>query len=152
MTGLQQDAWVVVCDGRKALLLHNKGDAVYPKLETLAELIHADLPNHELGSDAPGRTFSRADGRRSSIEPVDLHALEEERFLKQVAERISRDAGEKRFRHLVVVAPPRALAVMRRELSPAAHKAVAAEFDKDLVKLPVYEIEKHLQKMLAERP
>ena len=152
MAGLQHDAWVLVCDGRKALLLQNKGDAAYPKLEARAELVHEDLPTHELGTDAPGRTFSSADGgRRAAMEPTDLHAIEEERFLKHVTERVNRDAGEKRFKHLVVVAPPRALAVLRRALSPAARAAVAAEFDKDLVRFPVYEIEKHLQKMLSER-
>jgi len=151
MTGLKHDAWVLVCDGRKALFLKNKGDGAHPALETLAELEHDDAPSRALGTDGPGRTFSGAGGRRSAIEPADLHALAEERFLKNVAERLNRDAGEKHFRSLVVVAPPKALAVLRRELSAQANAAVQSEFDKDLVKLPVYEIEKHLAKLLSDK-
>ncbi len=151
MAALHKDAWVLVCDGRKALFLHNKGDAIAPALETLAALSHDDAPSHELGTDKPGRTFSSAGGGHSAIEPADLHDLAEQNFLKHVAERIDREIGAGRAKHLVLVAPPRALAVLRRELGPQAHATIAAEFDKDLVKMPVHEIEKHLKKMLAEK-
>ena len=152
MIGLEHNAWVLVCDGRKALLLQNKGDAIHPRLETRAELSHDVPPSHELGTDAPGRTFSSAGSGHSAIEPTDLHALEEERFVKRVAARINRDAYDKHVANLIVVAPARALAVLRREWSPAAQAIIAVEFDKDLVKEPVPALEKHLKKMLAPQP
>ena len=43
-----------------------------------------------------------------------------------------------------MVAPPRALGVIRQAYSSSLRGAVHAEVDKDLVKLPVHEIEKHL--------
>jgi protein required for attachment to host cells len=52
------------------------------------------------------------------------------------------EAGE--ARKLVVVAPPRALGVIRQAYSANLRNAIHAEVDKDLVKLPVHEIEKHL--------
>jgi protein required for attachment to host cells len=45
---------------------------------------------------------------------------------------------------IVLVAPPRALGVLRNALSPALKGVVRAEIDKDLVAVPVYEIEKRL--------
>ena len=45
---------------------------------------------------------------------------------------------------MIVVAPPRALGMIRPAYSHALRAAVRAELDKDLVKLPVHEIEKHL--------
>ena len=45
---------------------------------------------------------------------------------------------------LVIVAPPRALGVLRQAYSHNLRAAVQAEIDKDLVRLPVHEIEKHL--------
>jgi len=42
------------------------------------------------------------------------------------------------------VAPPRALGMIRPAYSHALRAAVRAEVDKDLVKLPIHEIEKHL--------
>ena len=45
---------------------------------------------------------------------------------------------------LILVAPPRALGVMRQAYSHNLRAALQAEIDKDFVKLPVHEIEKHL--------
>ena len=45
---------------------------------------------------------------------------------------------------LILVAPPRALGVLRRIYSHNLRAAVRAEIDKDLVRLPVHEIEEHL--------
>jgi protein required for attachment to host cells len=45
---------------------------------------------------------------------------------------------------IIMVAPPRALGVLRPAYSHALKAAVRTELDKDLVKLPIYEIEKHL--------
>jgi protein required for attachment to host cells len=45
---------------------------------------------------------------------------------------------------LILVAPPRALGVIRQVHAPHLRAALRAEIDKDFVKLPVHEIEKHL--------
>ena len=45
---------------------------------------------------------------------------------------------------LIIVAPPRALGVLRQAYSHNLRTALRAEIDKDFVKLPVHEIEKHL--------
>ena len=45
---------------------------------------------------------------------------------------------------VILVAPPRALGMIRPAYSHALRAAVRAEVDKDLVKLPIHEIEKHL--------
>ena len=45
---------------------------------------------------------------------------------------------------LIMVAPPRALGMIRPAYSHALKGAVRAEVDRDLVKMPVHEIEKHL--------
>ena len=43
-----------------------------------------------------------------------------------------------------MVASPRALGMIRDVYSPAVRKAIRAELGKDLVKVPVHEIEKQL--------
>ena len=66
---IQQGEWVVVCDGAKALVLENTGDAKFPNLKTLEVFEQKDLATHELGADAPGRAFSPAGhGGRSTVE------------------------------------------------------------------------------------
>jgi protein required for attachment to host cells len=45
---------------------------------------------------------------------------------------------------MIVVAPPRALGMIRPVYSQLLKGVVRAEVDKDFVKMPVHEIEKHL--------
>jgi protein required for attachment to host cells len=45
---------------------------------------------------------------------------------------------------VIIVAPPRALGVLRQAYSQNLRNALRAEIDKDLVRMPVDEIERHL--------
>jgi protein required for attachment to host cells len=49
-----------------------------------------------------------------------------------------------RAKSLIVVAPPRALGMIRPAYSHALNSAVRVEVDKDFVKMPVHQIAKHL--------
>jgi protein required for attachment to host cells len=139
--------WVVVCDGAKALVLENAGDAKFPNLKTVEIFQQKDLPTHELGSEKPGRTMSSVGHGRSAYEQTDWHNQQEETFLTALAHRLDAAVTAGKIKSLIVVAPPRALGVLRPAYSHGLKKAVRAEMDKDLVKLPVYEIEKHLTDM-----
>lgn len=150
MTGLVHDLWVLVCDGRKALLFQNVGDRTYPKLETRETLEHDTAATRELGTDEPGRVFKPAEGQRSSMEPTDFHRIEEQRFLANLAHHLDRFATDHQIKKLVIVAPPRALGMLREALPHHLRGLILAEVDKDYVAQPVYEIEKHLAKTLAE--
>jgi protein required for attachment to host cells len=44
----------------------------------------------------------------------------------------------------LVVAPPRAIGVLRRAFTTHVRQAIRAEVEKDFVKMPVDEIERHL--------
>jgi len=148
--GLVHDLWVLVCDGRKALLFQNVGDRTYPKLETRETLEHEVQRTRELGTDEPGRVFSAAAGRRGAVEPTDFHLQEEQKFLAGLAHHLDRFATDHKIKKLVLVAPPRALGMLREALPHHLRPLILAELDKDYVSQPVYEIEKHLAKALAE--
>ena len=83
---------------------------------------------------------------RSATEPTDFHAQAEEEFLRQIARRIEHDVGERRIVNLVVVAPPRAIGVLRRAFSPRMKNVVRHEVEKDYVHMPIWEVERHLTK------
>jgi len=136
--------WVVVCDGKKALVLENVGDAKFPNLKTLSVFSHPDARTHELGTDAPGRSFSSAGTSRSAVEQTDWHDQEEQRFLHKLASHLDVELKAGKTKALIVIAPPRALGVLRQVYSHDVRRALQAEIDKDLVKLPVHEIEKQL--------
>ena len=141
---LEQGEWVVVCDGRKALILENVGDEKFPNLRTKEVHEQKNPPTHEQGTDAPGRSFNSVGNRRSAVDQTDWHAQAEERFLEDLAGRLDAAIGAGEAKSIIIVAPPKALGVLRQAYSPTLRKAVRAELDKDFVKLPVHEIEKHL--------
>jgi protein required for attachment to host cells len=136
--------WIVVCDGRKALILENMGDRMFPNLQTKEVREHADLPTSALGSDDPGTVHQSVGGARSSVEQADLHDEAERDFLKALAERLDLAVSSGETTALTIVASPRALGMIRPEYSSALRKALRGEVHKDLVKMPVYEIEKQL--------
>jgi protein required for attachment to host cells len=136
--------WVVVCDGKKALILENAGDAVALNLKTKEVHEQADAKTHEQGTDAPGRSINSIDSRRSAMEQTDWHEQSERRFLTDLSKRLDAAVGSGETKCVVLVAPPRALGVIRQAATPNLRKALRAEIDKDYVRMPVHEIEKHL--------
>jgi protein required for attachment to host cells len=136
--------WVLVCDGTKALVLENAGDEKFPNLKTREVFEQEDPKTHEQGTDAPGRAISSIGSRRSAMEQTDWHQQAEERFLRRLAGHLDGAVNAGQAKSIVIVAPPRALGVLRQAYSHNLRAALRAEIDKDLVRLPVYQIEKHL--------
>jgi protein required for attachment to host cells len=144
MLRIPHDALVFVGDGKKALILRNEGDAQLLNLKAERVFTDTNPATHEQGTDRPGRAFSSVGSGRSSVSQTDWHKLEEHRFAEQVAAALERMVRERGVAALVVVAPPRALADLRKAFHPDINKKIIAEIDKDLTKHPVDQIEKHL--------
>ena len=141
---LHPGEWVVVCDGAKALVLENVGDEKFPNLKTREVYQQEDLRTREQGSDAPGRAISSVGEARAAMEQTDWHEQGERRFLEKLVARLDAAVQSGEAKSLIIAAPPRALGAMRQVYTNGLRGAVAAELDKDLVKMPVHEIEKHL--------
>lgn len=148
---LRHGDWVLICDSRKALLAFNAGDELAPNLQVRNSWQHSDLATHEQGTDKPGRAFSGADGQRSGTETTDFHRLEEELFLTDVAASLEQNAARQQIEHLIVVAPPRAMGILRRAVPPSLRKLVHHEIEKDYVRMPLPDVEQHLVKQLEAR-
>lgn len=142
---IHRDEWVVVCDGAKALVLENVGDTKFPNLKIREVYEQKDLPTHLLGADKPGRAFSPAGhGGRGTVEQTDWHDQAEQAFLTHLAQKLDAAIAAGKTKSIILAASPRALGMIRPTYSHALRAAVRAEVDKDLVKMPVHEIEKHL--------
>ena len=141
---IAQGTWIVVCDGAKALLLENVGDEKFPNLKTQQVFEEKHPATHEQGTDAPGRAMSSVGEMRSAVGQTDWHQQAEQQFLAKLADRLDTAVNAGQIKSLIVIAPPRALGVLRQSYSHQLRDAVRQEIDKDLVKLPVYEIEKYL--------
>lgn len=142
---LPHDAWVLVGDGRKAMVLRNEGDARFPNLQATAVFKDQANPSTaHLGSDRPGRSVQHLSGRRSGMEETDWHEIAEHRFAEGVASALCARNSAGDISALVVVAPPKTLADLRGAFSESLKGKVIAEVNKDLTKHPVHEIERLL--------
>lgn len=135
---------VVVCDGAKALLLADAGIAPEPRLSVMETLEEPHETTRALGTERPGRVHQSNGPARSAVEQTDFHAQEEAAFLNRLAERLSALVGERAIARILLVAPPRALGTLRDALSAPVRALVSGEIAKDLVKMPVNEIERHI--------
>jgi protein required for attachment to host cells len=136
--------WVVVCDGRKALILENLGDGRLLDLRMKEVREHADASTHAQGTDAPGRVHPSVGTARSAVEQTDWHDAAEQAFLESLAYHLDAAVRQGSVKRLLVTAPPRALGMLRRAYSPALRAAIVREIDKDWVKMEVAEIERRL--------
>lgn len=147
---LTPGCWVVICDGAKALILENKGDEKFPNLRSIEVHMRNDAKTRELGSDKPPRV--QQGPHRSSIDQTDLHDQAEREFLESLAGRLHQGVAAKQPKQLILVAPSRALGMIRPSYTPALKEALIAELDKDFVKMPIPEIEKHVVAALEHKP
>jgi protein required for attachment to host cells len=143
--GIPHNAFVLVADGTKALFLRNEGDALAANLKTELVLTDENPPTHEQGTDRPGHG-GKVPGtqRRSGMEPTDWHDIEEQKFARRVAAAMEEMVRTRHVKALLIAAPPRTLAELRRSFHDDVKQCIVVELHKDLTKHSVAEIEKHM--------
>ena len=141
---VRNGAWVLICDGKKALILHNEGDGDLLNLRRVSVREQDNPATRDQGSDRPGKGHAPSGARQGSIGETDWHTLEEEHFADTLAAELNGACESHRFKELIVVAPPKTLAELRREFSKQVQAAVAAELPKDLTHHTIPEIERLL--------
>ena len=140
---IPHDCWVFACDGGRALVIRNAGDAERLNFITMDSIVNFEPPTRMMGSDREGRVYQSTGSARSKVEQTDWHEQAEERFVANIAGKLSALARDEDIKNLVLVAPPRVLGQLRRQLDPRARSVVTAELAKDLVKFEVADIERY---------
>ncbi len=138
------NSFVLVTDGEKMLFFRNEGDAEFPKLEVERKRVQDNPPDRDQKTDAPGTAFASAGTARSSMEEVDFHQQEEDRFAAETAEFLRKGALANEFETLIIVAPPRTLGELRKHYHKEDETRLTGEIAKDLTGHPIPEIEKIL--------
>jgi protein required for attachment to host cells len=155
MPQIPREALVMVGDGERAVFLRNTGSPLNPKLEIEDVLQHENPATRELGTDGPTRGADYSPGwstnvgaPRSNIEQTDWHQLNEDRFAKDIADKLYQLAHAGRFDHLVIVAPPKVLGKLRQELHKEVLQRVVAEVPKEFARASVATIQEELSRLL----
>src|SRR5688572_29141939 len=116
---LENGDWVVVCDGAKALILENAGDAMFPNLQTRAVHAKPDIPTRDYGETDSTRGKKTSATARGAVVPPDGYDDAEHQFLADLAGRLDAALGAGETNAFTIVAAPRALGVLRSAYSPA---------------------------------
>ncbi|BBC73906.1 host attachment protein [Altererythrobacter sp. B11] len=164
---IAHNALIVVADGRKMLMLRNRGNPQEISLEVVRKEIHESPKDSEQKTDAAGASSSTQSGRsappiarlgsnhargegaqfapsRGSMEETDYHQMEEDRFAAEVADMLKDRALSNDFDDLVIVAPARTLGELRKHYHKEVEARLTGEIDKDFTGHPVPEIEQAL--------
>ncbi len=150
MKRLTTGTYILVADGKKALVAKNIGTAFEPKLEVLRAEQQDNPANRAQGRDAPGRMPDGGQGQRSAMEATDWHQLAEDEFAATMARRLADMARKGDFDRLIVVAPPKALAALRGAMDDTLRPLVVAEIDKDLTGMALDKITARIMAALDE--
>ncbi len=137
-------ALVLVADGKKTLFLRNRGDSELLDLRTEAHGERDDPMDREIKTDAPGTQGQRWGDGRPTMDEVDFHQQGEDRWIKDAAEELNRRALNNDFDSLVIIAPPKALGVLRKELHKEVERRIVLTVNKEMTDRPIPDIEELL--------
>ena len=142
---LPNNALVLVTDGRKTLFFRNEGDQNQIDLRTEAHDEREDSKDSDMKTDAPGAIGQSAGySGRVAYEETDFHQQDEDLWVKDAADELKKRALRNDFEKLVIVAPPRALGVLRKELHKEVERRILFTINKEMTDRPIPDIEELL--------
>jgi protein required for attachment to host cells len=138
---LPHNALVLVADGRKMLFFRNHGDENQIDLRTESHDARQDRKDRYFKTDAPGTEKQSFGYGRSTYEETDFHQLEEDRWIKDAAEELKARVLRGDFEALAIVAPPKALGVLKKSLHKEVERRIVCTVNKEMSGRPIPDIE-----------
>ena len=139
---LPHDALVLVADGRKMLFFRNHGDENQIDLRTEAhDARKLQRKDREIKTDAPGTVKQSAGYGRSTYEEPDFQQQEENRWIKDAADELKARVLRNDFDALAIVAPPKALGVLKKCLHKEVERRLVCTVNKEMSGRPIPDIE-----------
>jgi protein required for attachment to host cells len=141
--------WVLVGDAGRARLF--EAMTATGALSEIAAFVHPESRLHanETASDEPGVSHDRAGpGVHAMSKRVDHKSQEATRFAADLASALRLGREKHKFERLYLVAPPRFLGELRKQLDRPTLRLMAAALDKDLTALSPEDIRGHLPQRL----
>src|SRR5678815_5300204 len=138
---LPHRALVLVADGKKVLFLRNHGDQNQIDLRTESHDARKDRKDQEIKTDAPGTNKQSMGYGRPAMDETDFHQQEEDRWVKEAADELKKRALRNDYDALAVIAPPKALGVLKKCLHKEVQKRIVVTINKEMTDRPIPDIE-----------
>ena len=138
--------WIVAADESRARVLQvTDRDRHFTEIEDLVNP-EGRLQNRELQTDAEPRFNGISSGPPSDPERQGAVEHSVQVFARELGRYLDKARIAQRFDRVVLVAPPKFLGALRKELHKEVEKRVAEELPKDLSWLNAREIERYFAK------
>ena len=128
-TAIPHDTLLLVADGEKMRFLRNHGEGLQPEFQVESRQDRPDLPHQE------GRSGTATGGGDQ-----DYHKDEENRFAADLADQLRMRALAHDFEALIIIAPPRTVGELRKNLHAEVEKRVIMELAKEMTDRPIPDI------------
>ena len=141
--------WVVVADAARARIFSI--DSAKSPLSALDQLVSPEAKLHERDykTDRPGRVYDiQGEGRHAVGSHTGPKEQEAMRFAAEVVDYLEDGRVGRQFDHLILVAEPRFLGLLRKAVKPPLEQTITLEVNKDLSKASEKEIRTHLPEWL----
>ena len=136
--------WIIAADSSRARILQvtDRNE----RLDEIDDLLNPEgrVHDRELISDAHPR-FHGGGGQASDREEMSATEHATELFAKRVSEYLDKARSAHRYDRLHLVAPPKFLGQLRKELDKEVQKLVAEELPKDLSWLKTHDLQERLR-------
>ena len=146
---LPHNALILVADGRKMLFFRNHGDENQIDLRTESHGARQDRKDRYFHTNAPGTARQSFGSNRPTYEETDFHQLEEDRWIKDAADELKKRVLRSDFEALAIVAPPKALGVLKKNLHKEVERRIVCTINKEMSGRPIPDIEALLNDHLA---
>jgi len=144
------ETWYLIADGTRARVMARTGRNGSMRVALDHEFIAANIPDHDLGTDRPGRSRTGPGSvGHAYAATADWRAEEKNKFARELAALVEKGYRDKDFNELVLVASPQVLGALRHALKGDVAAAAVAEVAKDLTHLSVHDLPGHIEGAMA---
>ena len=140
-----KNIWILVADSSRARIFET--ESVKSPLKETDDLTHPEARQHEqtLTSDLPGKQAASSSGSHHAVaDETDPKQHEAANFAREISQYLDDSRKKNRFSHLVILAAPSFLGLLRDHFTEDTLKLISYELDKNLVKHSTDEIRQHL--------
>lgn len=136
-------AYILALDGGHMRLFRNQGSNHAIRLETVKERKLHNPRTHVIDDDQPGRSFQSVGGARSAYPAADTHQRREDEFCEAALGETLAETGDAPA--LILIAPPRVMGVVRKQMERERRLPPTQEIVKDLTKVEPKALEEWLR-------
>jgi protein required for attachment to host cells len=152
---MKDTTWIIAADASRARILESHPGE--PAFREVRDWLNPDgrAKGRDLNADAQGRAsdFGRGSpghGASNSMgPPTDPAEHEVEKFSRELGGYLDKARTGHLYDHLYLVAPPKFLGLLRRNLSKECERLVVDSIDEDLTRLAPHELQSHLREHLG---